>query len=214
MIAVVFALDFEANRFSPPTGCDAEIWRLRSIGKASAAIFEGKIQSQKPDIVICAGFAGGLQSGLAVGDIILDPRYFSRAMRRQLEANSPEWHWGTILSVDSLVTSSAAKSRLGQQSGALCCDMETESLRQICEDRNIPFLAVRSISDTVATTIEIPPEYLLNPVSLQPDILSLAGHLCRTPWHVPALAGLLKNSLRARKLLHRALAKLLTHVTS
>jgi len=213
MIAVTFALDFEASRFSPPTDSLVQIWLLRCTGKGSAAILEKKIQHHRPDSVICAGFAGGLQSGLAVGDIILDPQNIPPAMRHQLKKTSPDWHWGTILSVDDILTSSDAKSRLGTESGALCCDMETAALREICAHRNIPFFAIRSISDTVAMSFKIPPEYLLNPKTHQPDILSLAGHLLRTPSHIPALAGLLKDSLRARKSLHRALLKLITHLS-
>jgi adenosylhomocysteine nucleosidase len=186
---------------------------LRCTGKGAAAILEKKIQHHRPESVICAGFAGGLQSGLRVGDIILDPQNVPSAMRRPLERTSPEWHWGTILSVDAILTSSAAKSVLGTESDALCCDMETAALREICANRNIPFFAIRSISDTVATSLKIPSEYLLNPKTHQPDILSLAGHLLRTPSHIPALAGLLKNSLHARKSLHRALLKLTTHLS-
>ena len=57
-------------------------------------------------------------------------------------------HRGLIISGDRFVSSSEEVSRLRSElPEALCVEMEGAAIAQVCQDYNIPFVAVRSISD-------------------------------------------------------------------
>jgi adenosylhomocysteine nucleosidase len=57
-------------------------------------------------------------------------------------------HQGLIISGDRFVSSSEEVSRLRSDlPEALCVEMEGAAIAQVCRDYNIPFVAVRSISD-------------------------------------------------------------------
>ncbi len=54
---------------------------------------------------------------------------------------------GRICSGDQFISDSARKRQLGEEFGALCCDMEGAAIAQVCAMNAVPFVAIRAISD-------------------------------------------------------------------
>jgi adenosylhomocysteine nucleosidase len=136
------------------------------VGKECARIAaEMTIKCYRPDLVIAAGFGGGLQSGVRNGDIVigtevLDLRVddgkdvawrFSHRLSRHDELFDAgadfHIHHGKILTTDEMVLRSKTKLRLGKATGALAVDMETSAVAAVCAAHETDLLGVRCITD-------------------------------------------------------------------
>ena len=62
---------------------------------------------------------------------------------------------GPILTGDQVIFSSEKRQALAKQFDALAVDMESAAIAQVCEMHNIPFLAVRGISDHADESIHL-----------------------------------------------------------
>ena len=73
MIAVAFALEFESVCFCArhDPRLRVGVWLLGAMGAAAALSVKRMLIDTVPDLTISAGFAGGLQDGLRVGDLVL-----------------------------------------------------------------------------------------------------------------------------------------------
>jgi adenosylhomocysteine nucleosidase len=73
--------------------------------------------------------------------------------------NLPAGEWrppltrGRLLCLPQLIGDPEDKRRLGQQHDALAVDMETAVLARACHKRNVPFGALRVISDDLSTPL-------------------------------------------------------------
>jgi adenosylhomocysteine nucleosidase len=139
------------------------------IGKECARIAaEMTIRCYRPDLIISAGFGGGLQEHTEAGDIIVgteilelrrdqgdqvtwDTTHKPVRPSRLHGDDTPELriHYGKILTTNEMVLQAANKARLGKATGALTVDMETSAVAAVCAARKTDFLAVRCISDNV-----------------------------------------------------------------
>ena len=158
---------------------DKSVALLQSgIGKVAAAVgTTALLQLTKPDVVINTGSAGGVASGLHVGDIVIstetcyhdvDVTAFGYA-KGQLPACPPAFisdqkltalaekiarelghnvKRGLICSGDSFI---AGGERLAQIKAdfpdVTAVEMEAAAIAQVCHSFNIPFVVVRAISD-------------------------------------------------------------------
>lgn len=120
------------------------------------------LRAHKPQWMISAGFAGGLQDGIRRGDTILpdciatagkpDMRLEHQDRFVDLTAKS-KIHRGRLVSVDKIVRLPDAKRELGRQFDAVAVDMETYCVAEACRKVAEPLLAVRVISDEVGDEI-------------------------------------------------------------
>ena len=136
------------------------------IGKECARIAaEMTIKCYRPDLIISAGFGGGLQDNVNDGDIVIGTEVLDLAQDQgsqvrwrsthQLashdELNTAELglrvHFGRILTADEMVLRSAIKNHLGKATGALAVDMETSAVATVCAAHGTDLLSVRSITD-------------------------------------------------------------------
>jgi len=136
------------------------------IGKECARLAaELTIRLYQPDLIITAGFGGGLQDSLHGGDIIIGTEVLDlngdlgdqvrwRATHRL--ASHPELnvseeglrvHRGKILTADDMILKSSNKRRLGKVTGALTVDMETSAVAAVAEAHETDLVAVRCITD-------------------------------------------------------------------
>ncbi|PIQ96356.1 MAG: hypothetical protein COV67_09990 [Nitrospinae bacterium CG11_big_fil_rev_8_21_14_0_20_56_8] len=125
--------------------------------------------------VISTGFAGGAKAGLRIGDLVvadsvleLQPgkewKLLQSAQPTRQFTSDPDWvervmqspppdgavvHRGDLLSVDEVVSLPQNKAALGRFYDVTAVEMETAALAQIANERSLPFISVRSISDTV-----------------------------------------------------------------
>ncbi len=137
------------------------------IGKECARIAaEMTIRCYRPDLVISAGFGGGLQPHVQDGDIVVGTEILELRKDQSTEITcdsthkpayptringngTPEMrvHYGKIVTTDEMVLRAASKARIGKTTGALAVDMETSAVAAVCAARQIDFLAVRCITD-------------------------------------------------------------------
>jgi adenosylhomocysteine nucleosidase len=234
-VGLVFAMDLEAGAFEDRLSGLIAIRGSRftakqgglkgrgivsvhcGVGRESAAAATAAlIVGHRPKWVISAGLAGGLQSGVKRGDILMpnaivgeDGRRLAIDLRMSAEdRSSAGLHVGPLLTIDRVAFKAQQKRQLGQQHGALAVDMETLGVAEVCQREKQRFLAVRVISDGVDD--ELPPdvERLIRKKTWVRRISAAAGTIVRRPSTV-------KDLWRVRETAHecsRKLAKFLEGV--
>ena len=148
------------------------------VGKVFAAICaQTMILKFNPTLIINTGVAGGVASGLKIGDVVIadtvcqhdmdtspigDPVglisginkiYFdtdkkaSDALSASLAKFGINTVRGNIATGDQFVSSGEKKSYLKESFSAAACEMEGGSIGHVCFVNNVPFAVLRSISD-------------------------------------------------------------------
>ncbi len=133
-VVVIFALDREAVPFRRLAKRHRLPVLILVSGVGAEAARRAMDSGGEAALVISAGFCGALDPTLKVGDV----------------CSSDETK---ILTVNHLVATPDAKRRLRAETGADVVEMEAEPIRRLCESRNIPFLAVKAVSDTADTAL-------------------------------------------------------------
>lgn len=146
------------------------------IGKVNAAVGAiSLIDSFQPDLIVNTGIAGGTGSDADVLDVViateigyhdvycgpgnqrgqvqgLPPRFRcegDRLVNMEAVKDQTNIRRGVIASGDLFVsTPEELKAVLAVQPDAKAVDMESGAIAQVCALRNIPFLAIRVVSDT------------------------------------------------------------------
>jgi len=210
MIAIVFALEFESAYFRANHNPRLRVssWLLGTMGGGAAAILERKLGQTRPKLVVSAGFAGGLQSDIKVGDLILGGNFSDERVLAGLNLG-PAWHVGAIQTVDAIIERAEDKRKLGQTTGALAGDLETAHLAKVCAAHDVPMLSVRCISDALEDDMPVPAHILMNPKDGRPAPLQLFQHLMKNPMAVAGFNRLLKNAKTAQKQLAVGLEEIL-----
>jgi nucleoside phosphorylase len=147
------------------------------------AALEYVFEEHKPDFVLSIGFGGALYAGASAGDLIGAARVFlipenieekPNAALNCLDSYSLEIPGsgeiinklsgkvdikeGCILTLGRYMKKSGIKNRLPADISFPVCDMETFFLAKLALKLELPFFAVRSITDRADE--EIPPEFL------------------------------------------------------
>lgn len=147
------------------------------IGKVNAALkAQLLIDELNPDLVINSGVAGGLDVSMRIGDVLVanricyhdvwcgpgtqigqadgcplyfEPRAEELAIMEQLAARSDsKIKFGLLCSGDKFISKpEEVKEIKGNFADALACDMESAAIAQACYKREVPFMAVRVMSD-------------------------------------------------------------------
>ncbi len=114
--------------------------------------------AHQPKVVISAGFAGSLQHDLKVGDLILatevtDGQGHTWPVPWPGPLPAGEWRpplrRGRLLTSNHLVSQPEEKRALGRQYEALAVDMESATVADFCNRKEVLFGCLRAISDTV-----------------------------------------------------------------
>lgn len=196
MIWVVFALPFEGRGF-PERGQGFEKKVLNVCGVAAARRFEEilYLSSSKPERVILAGLAGGLNPELEVGDVLVQGEA-DDGIRR-----------GVIFTADEIVDTSEKKRELRERTGADCVDLETRPIAEVCLRRLIPFVSLRAISDTAVEDLPIPGGSLIDPISNRPSVFRLICFLLKRPVDIPRFFRMVRAGFVSQKQLVCSLLK-------
>ena len=144
----------------------------------AAQATEALILGHRPQWIISAGFAGGLDERLKQGDILMadsivapDGRILAIAFKMP---PGPHLHVGRLLTVERVIADPAEKRSLGKQHAALAVDMETLAVADVCSREKVRFLSVRVIIDEVDRTLP-------RDIDLLVKKKSTAGRLARPP---------------------------------
>ena len=140
------------------------------IGKKNAVASLLSVMDRFPlRMILSIGYAGGLDPDLDVGDLLIADKILDVVSQPSDAPSSASWtidpdlvdrvmavpvgqkakaKRGTLLTVDQVVAHPEEKQKLYDQSGAMAVDMETSVLVQLAQEKAIPFLSIRAISDT------------------------------------------------------------------
>lgn len=210
MIAAVFAMEFESATFRATQGrrlC-VSIWTLGVTGEHSPGALRRMIEKVRPELIVSAGFSGALQPGLALGDIVIGENFSDQHLVRKLRART-DFRIGPIVTVPDILETSAAKRSIGEKSGALAGDLESEHLFRVCCEAGIPMLSVRTISDLLGQDMPVPGSVLINPETGRSEPSAIFRYLFRHPAKAAQFAQLVSGARVAQQCLARALGNII-----
>jgi hypothetical protein len=168
-------------------------------------------------LVLSAGFSGALQANMRVGDLVLATEVMDgegNVWPATWPGELPGGEWrppltrGRLLSVPGLVGDPEKKRRLGQQSDALAVDMETAVWARACRKKDVPFGALRAISDDLSMSLSPRLVNVIQGGRVSP--LRLAGAVLRRPGLVRELHRLSSQTKQAARQLALGLGEVLT----
>ena len=177
------------------TGADLVVARTGAVPERAKAAAESLVAAGARAL-LSFGLAGGLDSRLRAGDLVLADRVVLPDGRGI--ATTEGWRdaaWlrigaanrtfvGPIAGSPALLTAAADKRRIHHETGAIAADMESHALAAVAEAAGLPFLVLRAISDPV--TYDLPSVARL---PLHPDgrvrIAAALRHLCANPREWP-----------------------------
>ena len=165
------------------------------------------VASERPDILISAGFAGALTRYLRVGETITPGTVIDGQRGERFSAVGGN---GVLVSAAE-IADETAKKQLGEQYEAEAVDMEGASVARVAQEQGIAFCAVKSISDELG--FAMPP---FNAYVTRDGKLALerfAAHVAVRPAYWPSLVQLARNSKKAASELSAALQHLLSTLT-
>ena len=142
------------------------------LGKVNAAVATAALAEKGMDIILNFGLSGGI-SGISRGEITIPDRFlehdFDLTCLGHKPCEKPQQanyiynadknlteillkHFagakqGTAVTGDCFVQNDALRSKLKTEFSAMSCDMETAAMAYVCNAYNIPFAAVRKVSD-------------------------------------------------------------------
>ena len=164
------------------------------------------IAGHKPQWVISAGFAGGLDERLQMGDIVLADRVADLAGRElEIEVNvdaatqaaNPRLHVGRLITVDHVIHDAKEKEQLGRERQAIAVDMESMAVAEVCRQEKVPFMAVRVISDPVSRNLPRDIDYLVKRQSTAGRLGAATRAVLHRPSSVKDMWQLREDALRA-----------------
>ena len=148
------------------------------IGKVNAAALTQYVVSLGVRSVVLTGVAGAVDPGLRVGDVVVgvdavqhdvdvtglgyapgevpgagtafacDPRLVDLATEAARDLPGVRVVRGRVASGDVFVADAGVGARIWELFGAVCAEMEGAACAQVCAAWGVPFVVVRSISDT------------------------------------------------------------------
>jgi len=230
MIAITFALPAESSDLIPllerPSlnsreGVESIRGRIHGrsiavmhtgVGEESCRVqIESFLRRQQFQYLISAGFAGGLEAELQIGNLLLAENFSSPELLRSPQLDLPEegLFLGKLVTVPGIVDSKRERERWAAKTGAAALDMETEFIAEACAGHGLPMLSLRAISDTAAEPFPAPPRVLFDLEKQKTNYARLAFYLATHPGAFGRLNAFRQRVALARKSLTAALEKLL-----
>ena len=164
------------------------------------------------DHVVVIGIAGGMGPS-KVGDVLFPAVAVDKDAAKEYRATpigkvTPD---GKLVTHDDFDMGPDEHQRLVAE-GFIAVDMETAAVAAVCEERGVPWLAVRAIGDLVGVT---PSDVidLANPDGT-PNLKASARYLLTKPWRIPRLVKLAADSKKAADGAAAAAARSLREVTN
>jgi hypothetical protein len=114
-----------------------------------AAHLDARAAGSAASMVISAGVCGALAPDLAEGDLVVPEAVVGANAVRHATASLPGLRRaGTLVTVETVVSTAELKARLWMETGALACDMESLPIVQWARARGVRAAVVRGVSDT------------------------------------------------------------------
>jgi adenosylhomocysteine nucleosidase len=204
-LLVCFAVKEEAKFFLPTPARSCQIW-LTGMGRKNAA--EGirqAIATVKPERVITAGFAGGLNPKLKCGTVVYEQDFdagFGPALE-DLNALPARFHCHRRVAITT-----TEKADLWKSTGADAVEMESSVIRTICREQHIPSATIRVISDDAGQDLPLDFNALMTSEE-RINYAKLIWAVLSRPSRIPKLIDFQRQTLSAARKLGNALEELL-----
>ena len=212
LTAILFALHREADPFRRVAGCvhrvDAPVsaWRnergllvvLTGMGAEGCRVaLDWLLRAHRPTRVISAGFCGSLVEAYRVGASIRPAAI--------IDEDDPPYQGPGIalVSVRTPVLGTEARRRLHETTRAAIVDMESATVRAICEREGIGFDCLRVVSDDLGAPL--PPELPRIVTGERLLLLRLVSAIVRRPTLLIDLVRLARHSRNASGVLAQGL---------
>jgi len=130
--------------------------------KNARAAVRNLIRRHRPELILSAGFAGGLDPALALGDAVVPSRIIDERGGRidtppdlleRLLSALPDAETGSALTTPRFIPDKSEKEDLFRRYGARAVDMESMAVAAEAAACGLPHLALRVISDTALQTL-------------------------------------------------------------
>jgi adenosylhomocysteine nucleosidase len=158
--------------------------------------------------MILAGYGGALVPPLRVGQVVVSSNYSSEAVLGFLRMLSG-FDFASFCTIDEIVGTPAARDAVARAGDAQVCDMETEAVVSMVAARQVPFLAVRAISDDYQHVLPVGALAAGFNASLgKPTPFRLLGRLISHPGEISPMVKFIGDLSLARKNLTRFLQTL------
>jgi adenosylhomocysteine nucleosidase len=116
--------------------------------EAARRAAEALIQKYSPRVIYSVGFAGALDSGLKVGDVVQPAQVIHAGDGSRVDVKEGR---GVLVSF-AAVASPEQKAKLKESFGAQLVDMEAAAVARAAEARGVAFGSVKAISDAMDFT--------------------------------------------------------------
>ena len=202
-ILVTFAVKEEMKFFPGGSGIRRYITGMGRDNAESA--IAAALEQIHPKLVLTCGFAGGLNPILKSNEIVFSADDGSPVFDTLKQAGGTPV---TFFCARRVAITSEEKQRLWRGMGSDAVEMESESIRDICRERDIPSATVRVISDTALEDLPLDFNTLLSPAQ-KIHYGKLTWALVRAPFKLAELLAFQQKTVDAAKSLGEFLTKVL-----
>jgi adenosylhomocysteine nucleosidase len=181
------------------------------------------IDAEQPDLLISAGFCGGIAPELHAGDVVVAekiiivtddvcqeiPVQFSRFGAAFIASQSAEGRGtvgGTFVSTSAITSKSHLAGVLSGHHFNPVVEMESGAIAVAAAENNIPLLAIRTVSDSAAEELGFTLEDFCDAEMLRIRPGKVLFTVFRKPWIIPQLVRLARSSRIAAESLTAALS--------
>jgi nucleoside phosphorylase len=161
-------------------------WEIRVTGmgtRRAAADATKALEGRTVRWAITAGFAGGLDPALAHGTVgyHADPSFPALSGLTAVGARAVAFHESR-----QVLVTPEAKAQVYRQTGCHAVEMESTTIRRICQERGVSSATVRVISDAADEALPLDFGALMKPDDSL-DFVRLALTLVKSPGKIPEL---------------------------
>lgn len=177
---------------------------------------------EAPDVLISAGFGGGVLPGLAVGEVVMAEQvlhwlgsgfeqvavgfYGRNSVAEQLSLSR-----GTFITSDGILNKKAVASHLSGAVKNPLVEMESAAVARVAAEQRIPFLGLRVVSDPWNEELDFSiAEFCDDSLRIKP--VKVLATILKRPRIIPQLIRLARNSRIAAQSLANAMERLLQHI--
>jgi|SRR5687767_10195513 len=202
-ILVTFAVKEEMKFFPGGPGIRRYITGMGRDNAENA--ITAALEEIHPKLVLTCGFAGGLNPLLKSNEIVFSSEDGSPVFDTLKQAGATPV---SFFCARRVAITSEEKQRLWRGMGSDAVEMESESIRDICRERDIPSATVRVISDTALEDLPLDFNTLLSPAQ-KIHYGKLTWALVRAPFKLAELLAFQQKTVDAAKSLGAFLTKVL-----
>ena len=200
-ILVTFAVKEEMKFFPGGQGIRRYI---TGMGRDNAErAIETALAEIRPRLVLTCGFAGGLNPVLKSNEIVFSAEEGSPLYEALKQAGATPV---SFFCARRVAITSEEKQRLWRGMGSDAVEMESESIRDYCRERDIPSATIRVISDTAHEDLPLDFNTLMSPAQ-KINYSKLTWALVRAPFKLAELLAFQQKTVDAAKSLGEFLSR-------